>query len=70
MVILKSLEEVVIMRQGGEILKAILAKLREAVKPGIKTISLDAMVVAELNRRGPRSLLKAIRVFLPACVFP
>ncbi len=63
MVILKSLEEVVIMRQGGEILKAILAKLREAVKPGIKTISLDAMVVAELNRRGAEASFKGYQGF-------
>ena len=36
MVMVKSPEEVAIMRQSGEILKAILAKLRKEVKPGIK----------------------------------
>jgi len=41
MVIIKSDEEIEIMRKCGRILAAILDKLRAEVRPGIKTRQLD-----------------------------
>jgi methionyl aminopeptidase len=50
MVIIKSDEEIVIMRKCGKILAAILNKLRAEVRPGIKTGQLD-VVMAEGSKK-------------------
>ena len=52
MVIIKSAEEIAIMRKCGKILAAILDKLIMEVKPGIKTSYLDAIMAQEAERRG------------------
>jgi len=52
MVIIKSDEEIVIMRKCGKILAAILDKLRAEVRPGIKTGQLDIIMAEELERKG------------------
>ncbi len=51
MIIIKSPEEIAIMRQCGKILAAILDKLGMVVKPGIKTRWLDE-IMAEGSRKG------------------
>jgi len=53
-VIIKSSEEIAIMRQGGKILAAILDKLRIRVKPGIRTQQLDIIMAEESKRRGAK----------------
>lgn len=63
MVIIKSAEEIAIMRQCGRILSGILDKLRMETKPGIKTSQLDAMVVKESEKRGVKPSFKNYRGF-------
>jgi methionyl aminopeptidase len=63
MVIIKSAEEIAIMRQCGRILSGILDKLSMETKPGIKTSQLDAMVVEESERRGVEPSFKNYRGF-------
>ncbi|MEA1872740.1 MAG: type I methionyl aminopeptidase [Chloroflexota bacterium] len=58
MVIIKSPEEIAIMRQCGEILAHILDRLRDEVKPGIKTRQLDVIAANEVKRRGARPSFK------------
>jgi len=57
-VIIKSSEEIAIMRQCGEILAAILDKLRIQVKPGIRTEQLDIIMAEESKRRGAKPSFK------------
>ena len=52
MVIIKSTEEIVIMRKCGKILAAILDKLRMEIRPGIKTSHLDVIMAEESERKG------------------
>jgi methionyl aminopeptidase len=52
MVVLKSDEELRLMRQAGRIVAEVLALLRERVRPGITTKELDALAEAEIRNRG------------------
>ena len=52
MVIIKSTEEIVIMRKCGKILAAILDKLRMEIRAGIKTSHLDVIMAEESERKG------------------
>ncbi|HEU65903.1 MAG TPA: type I methionyl aminopeptidase [Chloroflexi bacterium] len=63
MVIVKSDEEVVIMRKCGKILAAILDKLRTEVRPGIKTGELDIIMAEESEKRGVTPSFKNYRGF-------
>jgi len=63
MVIIKSAEEIAIMRQCGRILIGILDKLRMETKPGIKTSHLDVIVAEESERRGVKPSFKHYRGF-------
>ena len=58
MVIIKSVEEIAIMRECGRILVAILDKLRRETKPGMKTSQLDAIMVEESKKRGVKPSFK------------
>ena len=49
------------MRKVGRIVAVVLQKLKEEVKPGIKTRRLDAVAVEELNRLGARASFKGYR---------
>jgi len=62
-VIIKSSEEIAIMRQGGRILAAILDKLRMKIKPGIRTRKLDIVMAEEAERRGARPSFKNYQGF-------
>ncbi len=50
MTIIKSAEEIAIMREAGRITAIVLQKMREAVKPGIKTRQLDALAEKEMRK--------------------
>jgi methionyl aminopeptidase len=63
MVIIKSDEEIVIMRKCGKILAAILDKLRTEVRPGIKTGQLDIIMAEESEKRGVIPSFKNYRGF-------
>jgi len=63
MVIIKSNEEIVIMRKCGKILAAILDKLRAEVRPGIKTSQLDIIMAEESEKRGVIPSFKNYRGF-------
>jgi len=63
MVIIKSDEEIDIMRKCGKILAAILDKLRTEIKPGIKTGQLDIIMAGESGKRGVIPSFKNYRGF-------
>lgn len=52
MVIIKSDDEIAIMRKCGKILAAILDKLRAEVRPGLKTARLNVIMAEESKKRG------------------
>jgi methionyl aminopeptidase len=62
-VIIKSDEEIIIMRKCGKILAAILDKLRAEVRPGIKTGQLDIIMAEESKKRGVIPSFKNYRGF-------
>ncbi len=63
MVIIKSTEEIGIMRKCGKILVAILDKLRTEIRPGIKTGQLDIIMAEESEKRGVMPSFKNYRGF-------
>ena len=63
MVIIKSDEEIGIMRKCGKILAAILDKLRTEVRPGIQTGQLDIIVAEESEKKGVIPSFKNYRGF-------
>jgi len=62
-VIIKSDEEITIMRKCGKILAAILDKLRAEARPGIKTAQLDIVMAEESKKRGVIPSFKNYRGF-------
>ena len=63
MVIIKSDEEIAIMKKCGKILAAILDTLRAEVRPGIKTGQLDIIMAEESKKRGVIPSFKNYRGF-------
>src|SRR4030042_4085192 len=63
MVIIKSDEEIVVMRKCGKILAAILDKLRAEVRPGSKTGQLDIIMAEESKKGGVIPSFKNYRGF-------
>jgi methionyl aminopeptidase len=63
MVIIKSDEEIDVMRRCGKILAAILDKLRAEIRTGIKTSQLDMIMVEESGKRGVIPSFKNYRGF-------
>jgi methionyl aminopeptidase len=63
MIIIKSCEEIAIMRQCGKILAAILARLRGELRAGITTGQLDVIMAEESRRRGVRPSFKGYHGF-------
>jgi len=63
MVIIKSDEEIAIMRKCGKILAAILDKLRTEIQPGVKTGQLDTIMAEQSNKRGVIPSFKNYRGF-------
>ncbi len=67
MIVLKSAREIEIMRQGGQILAALMEHLRDNVKSGMSTLEIDEDVEAFITRRGAQPAFKGYRGF-PASV--
>ena len=63
MTIIKSPEEIAIMRQAGKILATILQKLKDEVKPGVKMRRLDSVAAKELKKYGAKASFKNYRGF-------
>ncbi len=63
MIIVKSVEEVAIMRQCGRILAAILDILRTEARAGIRTRELNVIMAEESKKRGGRPSFKDYRGF-------
>jgi methionyl aminopeptidase len=66
-IIIKSEEEIAVMRQAGKIVATVLEILSKQVKPGIKTEELDAIAESEVNRLGATPSFKGYRGF-PATI--
>ncbi|MBI4289240.1 MAG: type I methionyl aminopeptidase [Chloroflexi bacterium] len=60
-IIIKSPEEIGIMRQGGRILASILKRLSEEVRPGVRTRELDEIGVQEMKKYDVKSPFKGYR---------
>jgi len=68
MTIIKSVEEIAVMREAGRIVAIVLQKMSEAVKPGIKTRQLNDLAEKELGRwKGARASFKGYNGF-PASI--
>jgi methionyl aminopeptidase len=52
LIVVKSPEEIELMRECGSILATILAQVKQEVRPGIRTSALDEMVVEEMKKWG------------------
>jgi methionyl aminopeptidase len=63
MVIIKSDEEIAIMRKCGKILASILDKLRTEVQPGVKASQLDIVMAEQSDKRGVTPSFKNYRGF-------
>jgi methionyl aminopeptidase len=63
MTVIKSPQEVAIMRQAGRIVAKTLQKLTEEIKPGIKTSHLDTVAASELKKYGAKASFKGYRGF-------
>jgi methionyl aminopeptidase len=66
-IIVKTLQEIAIMREAGRIVAAVLATLTRAIAPGMTTRELDAIAVRELKRYGAAASFKGYGGF-PASV--
>ena len=62
-IIIKSPEEIAMMRQAGRVVAAILEHLAKAMQPGITAAELDVMAANELTRWGARPSFKGYRGF-------
>jgi methionyl aminopeptidase len=63
MTVIKSPQEVAIMRQAGKIVAKTLQRLTEEIKPGVKTSHLDSVAASELKRYGAKASFKGYRGF-------
>jgi methionyl aminopeptidase len=63
MTVIKSPQEVAIMRQAGKIVATTLQRLTEEIKPGIKTSHLDSVAASELKKYGAKASFKGYRGF-------
>lgn len=66
-VIIKSPQEIAIMREAGRIVAAVLEVLSSEVKPGVNTAKLDDIAARELKRRGASASFRGYRGF-PASI--
>jgi methionyl aminopeptidase len=63
MTVIKSPQEVAIMRQAGKIVAKTLQRLTEEIKPGIKTSHLDSLAASELKKYGAKASFRGYRGF-------
>jgi len=62
-IVIKSDQEITLMRQAGRIVATVLEVLKLQVRPGIKTEELDTITAKELERLGAKSSFKGYRGF-------
>lgn len=62
-IIIKSDDEIAIMRQAGKIVAAVLKVVSEEMKPGMTTKELDIIAERELEKHGAKSSFKGYRGF-------
>jgi len=62
-ILIKSTQEVSLMREAGKVVAAILMRLKEEIKPGMKTRQLDLVTARELEKRKVKSSFKGYRGF-------
>ena len=62
-IIIKSDDEIAVMRQAGRVVATVLEILSEQVKPGMKTKELDIIAERELARLGAKPSFKGYRGF-------
>lgn len=67
MTVIKSSEEVAIMRKAGKIVAMILQRLKEEIKPGIKARQLDLVAAEEVKKYGAKASFKGYKGY-PACL--
>ena len=60
-IIIKSDEEIAVMRQAGKIVAIVLSMLAKLVKTGMKTKELDTIAAREIERRGATPSFKGYR---------
>lgn len=60
-IIIKSAQEIELMRRAGHMVALVLKRLGEALQPGMKTVELDMMAEAEIERGGAKSSFKGYR---------
>ena len=63
MTVIKSSQEVAIMRKAGKIVATVLQKLKDEIRPGIQTQKLDTIGVEELKKHGAKASFKGYRGF-------
>jgi methionyl aminopeptidase len=61
--IIKSSGEIALMRKAGSVVGTVLQKVKQEVKPGIKTRQLDLIAVRELEKWGAKASFKGYRGF-------
>jgi len=61
MTVIKSREEVELMRHAGKVVAIVLERLRREVKPGIKTKLLNTVAEEELRKNGAKASFKGYR---------
>lgn len=61
MTVIKSAEEITIMRKAGKIVAAVLERLRKEIKPGMKTKQLDEVAAEELIKLNAKASFKGYR---------
>ncbi len=66
-IIIKSLQEISLMRQAGRIVAAVLQTLIKEIRPGMKTQELDAICAQELAEWGAKPSFKGYHGF-PGCL--
>jgi len=62
-IIIKSEEEIALMREAGRIVAEVLEVLRSRIRPGMRTCELDAIAAEETEKRGATSSFKGYRGF-------
>jgi methionyl aminopeptidase len=62
-IVIKSPNEIAIMRQAGRIVAETHEALREKIKPGVTTAELDAIALAIITKRGAKPSFKGYRGF-------
>jgi len=63
MIIIKSDQEIAVMRQAGKIVATVLEVLKSQVRAGMKTKELDGIAARELDRLGAKPSFKGYRGF-------